>query len=211
MSSTSNRRERERAQRHRLILTVARELAEAESWDAVTTRRLAERVEYSQPVLYSHFKDKDAIVAAVAEEGFTELAILLRRARTAARGRDPQRGPRAVCRAYLRFAVEHPALYQAMFVMPTQLKFASDDTPPALLAAFDAFVEALPQDTAEREARAELLWAALHGICALSATGRVAAQGEKTRLDLLINGIAPKDSRSTPSGGQSNAASLSHP
>jgi AcrR family transcriptional regulator len=159
----------------------------------VTTRRLAERVEYSQPVLYSHFKGKDAIVAAVAEEGSAELAELLRDARTAAGGREPESGLRAVCRAYLRFAVEHPALYQAMFVMPTQLKFASDETPVALRAAFDAFVEALPEDTVGREARAELLWAALHGISALSATGRIPAHGEKARLDLLIEGIAPSD------------------
>ncbi|MFF1461794.1 TetR/AcrR family transcriptional regulator [Streptomyces sp. NPDC058330] len=191
MSVTRNRRERERAQRHRLILSVARELAEAEGWEAVTTRRLAERVEYSQPVLYSHFKGKDAIVAAVAEEGFTELAELLRRERAAARGDEPQLGLRAVCRAYLRFAVEHPALYQAMFVMPTQLEFAGEETPPALRAAFGVFVEALPEGIEGREARAELLWAALHGISALSATGRVPALGESARLDLLIHGIAP--------------------
>ncbi|GJF32452.1 TetR family transcriptional regulator [Kitasatospora sp. NE20-6] len=191
MSVTRNRRERERAQRHALILAVARELAEAEGWEAVTTRRLAERVEYSQPVLYSHFKGKDAIVAAVAEESFAELAELLRDARAAAGGRGPADGLRAVCQAYLRFAVEHPALYQAMFVMPTQLKFADEETPVALRAAFGAFVEALPEGTAGREARAELLWAALHGISALSATGRIPAHGEGTRLDLLIEGIAP--------------------
>ncbi len=211
MSVTHNRRERERAERHHLILTAARELAEAKGWDAVTTRRLADRVQYSQPVPYSHFKGKDAIVAAVAEEGFTERAALLRRARAAARGSDPQRGLRPVCRAYLRFAIEHPAFYQAMFVMPTQLKFASENTPPALLAAFDGFVEALPQETAEREARAELLWAALHGISALSATGRVPSYGEKTRLDLLVNGIAPSDSTSTPPDGRITSAGLSHP
>ncbi|MGV9313910.1 TetR/AcrR family transcriptional regulator [Streptomyces sp. NPDC003691] len=191
MSIIRNRRERERAERRRLILAVARELAEAEGWEAVTTRRLAEGVEYSQPVLYSHFKGKDAIVAAVAEEGFAELAEKLHRARTAARGTDPRRGLRAVCRAYLRFAVDHPALYRAMFVMPTQLVFAADETPAALRAAFDAFVAALPEGTADREARAELLWAALHGISALSATGRVPAHGESTRLDLLVEGIAP--------------------
>ncbi|MFJ9344322.1 TetR/AcrR family transcriptional regulator [Streptomyces sp. NPDC101733] len=190
MSITGNRRERERAQRHDLILAVARELAEADGWEAVTTRRLAERVEYSQPVLYSHFKGKDAIVAAVAEKGFVELAEVLSDARKAAGGTDPESGLRALCRAYLRFAVEHPALYQAMFVMPTQLKFASEETPAALRAAFDAFVDALPEETAEREGRAELLWAALHGISALSATDRVPRHGEKTRLDLLIAGIA---------------------
>ncbi|MFE0425960.1 TetR/AcrR family transcriptional regulator [Streptomyces sp. NPDC058953] len=191
MSITRDRRERERAERHRLILAVARELAEAEGWEAVTTRRLAERVEYSQPVLYSHFKGKDAMVAAVAEQGFAELAELLSHARTAARGRGSRRGLRAVCQAYLRFAVEHPALYRAMFVMPTRLKFASEETPTALRTAFDAIVAAFPEETAEREARAELLWAALHGISALSATGRVPAHGESTRLDLLIEGIAP--------------------
>ena len=51
----SDRRERRRAERHRLILDTARTIAEADGWDAVTTRRLAERIEYSQPVLYSHF------------------------------------------------------------------------------------------------------------------------------------------------------------
>ena len=41
----------------------------------MTTRRLAELVEYSQPVLYSHFDGKDAIVRAVAIEGFADLAV----------------------------------------------------------------------------------------------------------------------------------------
>lgn len=70
-----------RAERDRLIVTAARELAEAEGWDAVTTRRLAAEIEYSQPVLYSHFKGKDAIVAAAAVEGRAELATELAVAR----------------------------------------------------------------------------------------------------------------------------------
>ncbi|HTR70778.1 MAG TPA: helix-turn-helix domain-containing protein, partial [Mycobacteriales bacterium] len=60
------RKERERAQRRQVIVDAARELAEAEGWESVTTRRLADRIEYSQPVLYSHFEGKDAIVSAVA-------------------------------------------------------------------------------------------------------------------------------------------------
>ena len=83
--STQARRQRERAERERLIVTAARELAEAEGWEAVTTRRLADRVEYSQPVLYSHFAGKDAIMAAVAVEGFAELAAQMRAARESAR------------------------------------------------------------------------------------------------------------------------------
>src|SRR5215469_7672813 len=118
--SVSERRERDRASREQLIVTAARELAEAEGWDAVTTRRLAERVEYSQPVLYSHFADgKAGIVRAVALEGFSELAAELRRARTAAPSADA--AVRAVASAYLGFAESRPAVYDAMFVMPTDI------------------------------------------------------------------------------------------
>ncbi|WP_342217184.1 hypothetical protein [Nocardia abscessus] len=39
----------------------------------MTARRLAERIEYSQPVLYTHFAGKSVIVSAVAEQGFAEL------------------------------------------------------------------------------------------------------------------------------------------
>ena len=111
--SIQARRERERAEREKLIVTAARELAEAEGWDAVTTRRLAEKVEYSQPVLYSHFDGKDAIVAAVAVEGFAELAAQLRAARTAAS--DDDGALAAVGRTYTAFADRRPALYDAMF------------------------------------------------------------------------------------------------
>lgn len=191
MSATSERRERERAHRHQLIVTAARELAEAEGWDAVTTRRLADRVEYSQPVLYSHFDGKDAIVSAVALDGFGELAAQLRRARQAAPGLD--RALRAVCHAYLEFATERPALYQAMFVLPTDLTFGSTETPPPLRAAFDEFVRCFRQDDERRELFAEVVWSALHGMAVLSDSGRIPPGGQEERLDFLVTRMADTD------------------
>ena len=82
----SERRAREQAERRRLIISTARRLAEAEGWEAVTTRRLSEEIEYSQPVLYKHFAGMDRIAEAVAIDGFAELAETLSRAR---RGRRP--------------------------------------------------------------------------------------------------------------------------
>ena len=188
MSAIHERRERERAHRHQLIITAARELAEAEGWEAVTTRRLAERVEYSQPVLYSHFNGKDAIVSAVAMDGFSELAAHLRRARQAAP--DPGQALRAVCRAYLEFATERPALYQAMFILPTDLKFASAETPPPLRAAFDEFVSCFHPDNKRRELFAEVTWSALHGMAVLSDSGRIPPDEQEERLDFLVTQIA---------------------
>lgn len=218
MSAINERRERERVHRHRLIVTAARELAETEGWEAVTTRRLAERVEYSQPVLYSHFDGKDAIVTAVAIDGFGELAAHLRRARLAATessqpaaepgqpavepaaepgqaAAEPGQALRAVCRAYLEFATERPALYQAMFVLPTNLKFASAETPPPLRAGFDEFVNCFDPHNERRELFAEVIWSALHGMAVLSDSGRIPPAGQEERLDFLITQIA-----GTPSG-----------
>src|SRR5271169_4238446 len=109
------RRERERAQRRQVIVNAAREVAEAEGWEAVTTRRLADRIEYSQPVLYSHFDGKDAIVSAVALDGFGELAAILHNAREKAD--SPLAEPRAVASAYVEFARANPAVYEAMFTL----------------------------------------------------------------------------------------------
>ncbi|MDX8055927.1 TetR/AcrR family transcriptional regulator [Lentzea sp. BCCO 10_0798] len=183
-----NRRERERAERHQLIIDAARDLAEAEGWDAVTTRRLAEKVEYSQPVLYSHFKGKDAIVRAVAIQGCGELARLLRKAR-------PSRGEsrlRAAAEAYLEFARRRPALYDAMFVQQSDIPWGTDEVPQELLDAFGELVAAVEPVRGERdlEALTEVFWSSLHGIATLMQGGRLRPVHDETRLDLLLGALS---------------------
>ena len=157
--SIAERRERQREERYELILEAARRLAEAEGWDAVTTRRLAGLIDYSQPVLYSHFKGKAEIMAAVATRGFEALATRLT---SAAAGADPLR---AACAAYLDFARSRPVIYEAMFVLPTTIPFASEATPAALQGAFAALVAALGPDRPlpAHPGRAAVERAARHG------------------------------------------------
>lgn len=190
--STQQRREREREQRRRLIIDAARELAEAEGWDAVTTRRLAERVEYSQPVLYSHFKGKDDIARAVAVEGFGELAEQLRAARAA--HREPLAALRALADRYLEFAATRPALYDAMFVRRIDLAFGTDASPAELRAGFGEILAALEPLAADRdlEALAELFWGALHGLAMLAHGGRLRPDHHRARLDLLLDRFAAR-------------------
>jgi len=188
--SITDRRIRERAQRHDLIIATARDLAEKEGWEAVTTRRLAHLVEYSQPVLYSHFDGKDAIVRAVAIEGFAELAAQLHQARSAAKA--PELALRAVCSAYLTFAAARPALYQAMFVLPIDVKFASEETPSPLKAAFGELVSAVKPYDAHPDLLAEVTWATLHGLAVLRAGGRVPPEGQEARIDLLVSQIVAR-------------------
>ncbi|MFI7677979.1 TetR/AcrR family transcriptional regulator [Actinophytocola sp. NPDC049390] len=179
--SIQARRERERAERERLIITAARELAEAEGWDAVTTRRLAEEVEYSQPVLYSHFKGKDAIMTAVAVEGFADLAEELRAVVPS--------GLAAVAVAYVSFAERRPALYDAMFNQSVDLPFASPAAPAALHAGFDAIADAVRPhaDGEDVGLLTETFWAALHGLTTLTRDARIPRAGHDQRLALLLD------------------------
>src|SRR6516162_9104565 len=129
-----DRRERDRAARRQLIVTTARKLAEAEGWDAVTTRRLSTEIEYSQPVLYKHFTGMEQIADAVAIDGFGELADVIRAARSGAGAASD--ALTRIAHAYLDFARDNPAVYDAMFTRRTTLRFAAQDTPAQLAAAF---------------------------------------------------------------------------
>lgn len=190
--AVQQRRERERAERHRLIVTAARELAEAEGWAAVTTRRLSERVEYSQPVLYSHFRGKSAIVAAVALEGFGELATALGAARTSHPA--PRTGLRALADAYLDFARDRPAVYAAMFVHETDIEFGGAATPAPLRTAFSELLGAVQPFAdarqADPETLTEIFWSALHGLATLTGGSRLRPHEHRARVDLLIDLIA---------------------
>lgn len=183
--SIEDRRERERAARRRLIVGTARKLAEEEGWDAVTTRRLATEIEYSQPVLYKHFSGMDQIAAAVAVDGFGELAGELRAARVSAE--TPPRSMTSMAHAYVAFARDNPALYDAMFARTTTLHFGAEDAPPQLSEAFAELREGLRgvSPEADVDTLAEVFWAALHGLTNLARGGRLRPDCDPERVELL--------------------------
>jgi AcrR family transcriptional regulator len=204
--SIQARRERERAERERLIVTAARELAESEGWDAVTTRRLATEIEYSQPVLYSHFKGKDAIMAAVAVEGCAEIAAEVRAARTSAT--DPRQAIAGVGAAYAAFADRRPALYDVMFTHIVDLPFATPEAPPALQEAFGELREAVRPFAGDDnlETLTETFWSGLHGLVTLMRNGRLRREDHERRLAILIG----RFSNGPPGGRRARRSSRRH-
>ncbi len=121
------------------LIHAARDLAEADGWSAVTMRRLAGELGVTQPVLYSAFSSRQALIDAVALNGFDEIAAALE-----AVGASPM----ARMRAYLDFAAAHPRVYEAMFSLPTGLAFAAEDAPEPLQRAFSGVHDAFPDATA---------------------------------------------------------------
>jgi AcrR family transcriptional regulator len=181
-------------EREAQIVAAARVLAEEQGWEAVTTRRLADAIGYSQPVLYGHFPEgRSQIVTAVALLGFEELAAALSAARPqpgdGATGEDRVR---ALVVAYLDFAARHPATYDAMFHLPIGAAFASDETPRAMREGFDAIADALlaldrpPSDVGTA---AEVVWGAVHGVATLQRAGRFSAENYERRVDELVRRV----------------------
>ncbi|MGJ4944312.1 TetR/AcrR family transcriptional regulator [Bradyrhizobium sp. HKCCYLS1011] len=184
----AERKGRDRAEREARIVAAAREIAEREGWDAVTVRRLADEIEYSQPVLYSHFENRDAIVAAVAAEGFKDITTALQKA--ASRSSERRNAVKNVAMAYLDFALRRPALYEAMFVLPTNLRFAKAETRPELRAAFEALAAVVAPFCADVAVATETFWAALHGLAELERSGRIRPSARAERIALVVAALA---------------------
>ena len=171
-------------QRREQITRLARTVAEAEGWPAVTVRRLAAELGVTQPVLYSAFAGRQEIVDAVALDGFSALAAALEAV-------DAELLERM--RAYLDFAAAHPRTYEAMFSLPSKLPFAEEASGP-LPRAFAALRDALAgsgdthgndvrtDDTQADDTQAEVAWSMLHGLATLQAGGRLPAERARARL-----------------------------
>jgi AcrR family transcriptional regulator len=108
----------ERKQRQRLeirtsILQAAWEVVEQEGWSALSIRRIADAIEYSVPVIYTHFENKDAILLEFTKQGFLLLASQLQTARD--REQTPSAQLEAIANAYWEFAFNNREYYQLMF------------------------------------------------------------------------------------------------
>jgi len=165
------------------LIHAARNLAESDGWAAVTMRRLAAELGATQPVLYSAFASRQALIDAVALNGFDDMAATLEAV---------DASPMARMRAYLDFADAHPRVYEAMFSLPSGLAFAADDTPEPLHRAFSGIYDAFPDADGTR---AEVAWSALHGLATLQASGRLRASHVQARLALAHRMLTQPETR----------------
>ena len=179
----AERKLRERQARREQIITAARRIAEHEGWSNVTVRRLSNEISYSQPVLYAHFASREAILTAVAIEGFREIGLALEQARKRVRG---GRALEPVAAAYLKFATSSPALYEVMFSLGLSVPFDDPGTPAELRFAFSQLLELFGGQRSKREVTAELFWASLHGIAELTRTKRFPGCRQSERIKTLV-------------------------
>ncbi len=186
----AERKLRDKQARRAQIVSAARRIAEDEGWPSVTIRRLADEISYSQPVLYAHFENREAILAAVAVEGFHEIGLALEDARKRIkRGSSVE----AVAVAYLEFAASSPALYEVMFCLSLTVPFDEAATPPELRFAFSQLLELFPGPRSRSDVLSELFWASLHGIAEFTRTKRFPPTRQRERVRVLVELFSSQD------------------
>lgn len=140
--------------------------------DAVTVRAVARGVGVTPNALYRHFKDKSALLATLAEDGFRELWQAFR----AIRAKDSRRRFREMAKAYVQFGATKPAVLQLMFeqnitkVKDSALEQAAKQAFMELLAAA-ASAAGLPIESTDSMQLAVACWSLVHGYTALLTKG----------------------------------------
>lgn len=118
-ASPSKARVKKRAYHHgdlaRALVTAALEIIGKRGPEAFTLREVAAAVGVTHGAAYRHFADKEALLAAVAEEGYRGLAQKLASAVHATTTPSPRARIRALAAAYVEFAMTRPAHYRVMW------------------------------------------------------------------------------------------------
>ena len=126
MKSNAGRRKRERSEVRLKVLDAARELFASGGEDAVTLRRVGERIEYSATTIYLHFSNKEALIQEMCQEDFVAYSRVLQQVERVA---DPLARLRKVAAAYVDFGLLYPAHYRAMFMTPAGSKPLAEGVP----------------------------------------------------------------------------------
>jgi AcrR family transcriptional regulator len=167
--------------------------------DGLSLRELAREVGVSHAAPRRHFADRQALLDALAEQGFADLGATLSAAAQAHEGFEARFA--ALARAYVSFATEHAALLELMFARKhrpdaTSLREAAD-------AAFAVPLEVLSGGFASGELDGEdperagiVVFSTLQGLAALVNGGMVPAGGLGDLVDgvvtQLLRGLRPR-------------------
>jgi len=202
----SERRRRDSVRMRQKILNAARNLFAAQGYEAVTMREIARKIEYSPTAIYSHFKDKEALINELCTVDFTVLASGFQHI---GRVSDPVERLCKIGRAYAEFGLKYTNHYRVMFMTPHPAfdpdekaieKGNPDEDAYAMLKdTVAAGIKAGRYRTGLTDAElvAQTVWAGIHGVISLEiakcnddwVAWRSVRKRVDTMIDVLIRGL----------------------
>ena len=155
------------------LLSVASEILAEQGVTNLSLRGVARRAGVSQTAPYRHFRDKAALLAALAARGFGELAASMQQLAGAS---EPPGRLLATGQAYVAFALEKSALFRLMFGAEISDKGSYPELRKAANEAFAVLTrEVAGQRRSEKQVydRAVAAWSLVHGLATLLIDGQI--------------------------------------
>jgi AcrR family transcriptional regulator len=179
--------------REQLIKT-ALDIISEHGLEKVSMRGLGQRIGVSRTAPYRHFKDKSALLCAIAEEGYRKLTRELNNANIRLSD-DSVTRLMNVGITYVEFAVSNPVHYQMMFGNEIREEHRSPELVTAGGKAFNELLSAVKICQDEKKIKqldpfiiANTLWSMVHGISSLLIDGQVQAVNAFHELPALLHG-----------------------
>lgn len=170
-----------------VLLEVADRLIDEDAAGAFSLREVARRAGVSAPATYRHFRDKEALLVALAKKGFDDFGAAL--AAALAGAADPLA---AMGQTYVRFAVARPGRFRLMYgqAIPDRARYpeleaARMAASAAIGAAISTRVPAAP-DIAITSLK---LWCMVHGLAQLIIDGMLQGHDPETLARAITTGI----------------------
>ena len=179
------------------ILQAAWQLVEKEGWQSLSIRKIADAIEYSAPVIYDHFANKEAIMLEFTRRGFQQLNEQLIKAKQ--QFTNPEQQIEAIAYAYWKFAFSHKEYYQLMFGLGMPGCETVKQIPE--MASFTEIVLAPVRDMLAKSRNAnadsflklQTFWSTLHGLISINMLGKNDSRDELNAMilkDFLIGFIS---------------------
>jgi AcrR family transcriptional regulator len=154
------------------ILDAAYDIVKDEGWQALSMRKIADRIEYTAPIIYEYYANKEAILLELSKKGFEMLANKMKTA--AAKHREPAEQIEAMWLAYWNFAFAHTEYYQLMFGIEVNCCLM-DELLPAGETPYDIATEPIrklmgiedPEDTRVCT-KYYTYWSIIHGLISIN-------------------------------------------
>jgi AcrR family transcriptional regulator len=171
------------------LIQAALASVEHEGPGGISLASTAKALGVSQPAPYRHFADRDALLAAVAAEGFRIFKAALANALAASADGS---GLSRMSHAYVRFGLARPGLYRLMFASHL-LSHDSEggELTAAAMESFNLLMASLGPDidANRRRVRATGIWVGLHGVVMLTSFGLLADYRSEDRIAQLVEDI----------------------
>ncbi|WP_343533451.1 TetR/AcrR family transcriptional regulator [Pedobacter sp.] len=95
------------------ILAAALQIVKQEGWAALSMRKIADVIEYTAPIIYEYFPNKEGILLELTRQGYINLGLKVKEARDSKTNAEDQL--EAMWLAYWDFAFEEKEYYQLMY------------------------------------------------------------------------------------------------